>query len=75
MVHIVPKPEFTSEEEIHAYYQGYANGVLAFAHWRDGVQYVGTCEHRLQDVMNELLDEKAQAYATLHKQLQESSGN
>lgn len=65
MVHMIPKPEFTSEADIEAYYQGYANGVMAFAYWEDGKQYVGSCKHPLQEQLNELLTEKAAEYDKL----------
>lgn len=62
MVHMIQKPQFNSESEIEAYYNGYANGVMAYAHWKDGQQYVGTCNHNLQNELNHILSEKADEY-------------
>jgi hypothetical protein len=31
-----------SENEISKFYNGMREGVTLYAHWRDGVQYVGT---------------------------------
>ena len=33
---------------------GFAKGILAFAHWNDGHQYVGTTGTLAQDVMVEI---------------------
>ncbi len=44
------------------YIEGFLNGVKFFAHWKDGVEYVGTCGKTYLEVLaevNELLDERA----------------
>lgn len=33
------------------YDRGYCDGLSAFAHWKDGVQYVGTCGTTLHDAL------------------------
>jgi len=30
------------KEKIQSYYQGMREGIILYAHWSDGVQYVGT---------------------------------
>lgn len=34
--------------QTRAYYQGLREGVIMYAHWKDGVQYVGTTGRTLQ---------------------------
>lgn len=34
--------QLKTEEEIKAYFQGKADGMRAYAWWKEGVQYVGT---------------------------------
>jgi hypothetical protein len=41
----------TAEDEI--YRRGFEDGVTAYAHWKDGVQYVGTTGRRLVDAIAE----------------------
>lgn len=59
---------FTSEQEqylqlaqSHAYHEGMRDGIHRYAHWRDGVQYVGTTGRTLK----EALDDVNQAEADL----------
>ena len=46
-----------TEREIDAHYDGMIAGIMLYAHWKDGVQYVGTCgktlEHAIDDVDKE----------------------
>lgn len=37
-----------TEEVKAAYLQGYIDGLSAFAHWKDGIEYVGTCGSTLK---------------------------
>lgn len=37
-----------------AYVQGIIAGLEMYAHWHDGVQYVGTCGKTLKDAINEI---------------------
>jgi len=46
-----------SEPQLHPdgkkiYTDGYKDGLYAFAHWKDGVQYVGTCGTLLNEVLD-----------------------
>lgn len=43
------------------YIEGFLNGVKLFSHWKDGVEYVGTCGTTYIEVLtkvNELLKER-----------------
>ena len=37
-----------------AYHAGVREGIERFAHWRDGVQYVGTCGTTLKDAIKRI---------------------
>lgn len=37
-----------------AFYQGLRNGVTQYAHWKDGVQYVGTTGKTLEKALAEI---------------------
>lgn len=41
-------------EDLKAYYRGLKDGVQMYAHWNDGVQYVGTTGKTLADAIKEL---------------------
>jgi hypothetical protein len=42
-----------------AYYNGIREGIEQYAHWTDGVQYVGTCGQTLKDALKKIdLEEK-----------------
>ena len=53
----------TTEKEIRAYYIGLIEGVCMFAHWRDGVQYVGTTGKTLEKAIEEINAKEDQALA------------
>lgn len=40
-----------SEAQQKAYLHGYIDGLRAFAWWKDGTQYVGTCGTTLNDAI------------------------
>ena len=48
--------EFRDDDFLSDYDRGVINGLKAYAWWKDGVQYVGTCgttlEKAIQDFMN-----------------------
>lgn len=44
----------------HAYYDGLRDGVTNYAHWKDGVQYVGTTGKTLAKALEEIVDKKAE---------------
>lgn len=39
---------------INAYYEGLRDGVKQYAHWKDGVQYVGTTGRTLRDAISSI---------------------
>ena len=44
----------TKRDEIQTYYSGMASGIYKYAHWKDGVQYVGTTGKTLKQALDEL---------------------
>jgi hypothetical protein len=42
-----------AEKEINAYYDGVCEGIIKYAHWKDGTQYVGTTGRTLQSALVE----------------------
>jgi hypothetical protein len=38
--------------QTRAYYEGLRDGIHQYAHWRDGVQYVGTTGRTLQQALD-----------------------
>ena len=48
-----------------AYYNGIREGIEQYAHWRDGVQYVGTCGRTLKDALKDIDAEEQRALELL----------
>jgi hypothetical protein len=48
-------------ELIRAYYQGVREGIEMFAHWREGVQYVGTTGKTLKEAIDKIKVEEMHA--------------
>jgi len=44
-----------------AYYAGVREGIEKYAHWKDGVQYVGTCGRTLEEALKDVNDEELQS--------------
>jgi len=44
-----------------AYYNGIREGIEQYAHWKDGVQYVGTCGTTLKDAIKRIDSEEKRA--------------
>jgi hypothetical protein len=53
----------TEREEIQTYYSGVAEGIAKYAHWKDGVQYVGTTGKTLKQALEDLKTERKQQLA------------
>jgi len=53
----------TKREEIQTYYSGMTSGIYKYAHWKDGVQYVGTTGKTLAKALKELKVERKQQSA------------
>jgi putative phage-type endonuclease len=49
----------TKRQALTDYQQGYIAGMKAYAHWKDGVEYVGTCGKTLEQAINQFLTEVA----------------
>ena len=47
------------------FYDGMREGVRAYAHWRDGVQYVGTTGTTLAQALERIDSEEQRAYQVL----------
>lgn len=61
---------FTPEQEQYlqmsmsrAYYQGRRDGINLYAHWRDGVQYVGTTGCTLKQALEYIDQDEAKTMA------------
>ncbi len=48
-----------------AYYNGIREGIEQYAHWKDGVQYVGTCGTTLKDALKRIDAEEKRALELL----------
>jgi hypothetical protein len=48
-----------------AYYNGIREGIEQYAHWKDGVQYVGTCGTTLKDALARIDSEEKRAVELL----------
>ena len=48
-----------------AYYNGIREGIEQFAHWKDGVQYVGTCGTTLKKALERIDSEEKRALEML----------
>ena len=51
-----------SIELINAYYDGACGAIRLYAHWKDGVQYVGTCGRTLQNALDDLEKMRQRAF-------------
>ncbi len=55
-----------SEKQLtRAYYNGIREGIEQFAHWKDGVQYVGTCGTTLKKALERIDSEEKRALELL----------
>lgn len=43
-----------TEREVNARYVGKMEGIILYAHWKDGVQYVGTTGKTLEKALQEV---------------------
>lgn len=50
---------------INAYHNGLIEGVRRFSHWRDGIQYVGTCGSTLAAELAGIEQERRMALASM----------
>jgi hypothetical protein len=53
MISFSPEQEqFMQLQMTQAYHEGMRDGIHRYAHWRDGVQYVGTTGRTLQEAVD-----------------------
>ena len=52
--------------QTRAYYQGLREGVSMYAHWQDGVQYVGTTGCTLETALAEIYQQEQELLARYH---------
>jgi hypothetical protein len=50
-----------TDEKIHSFYTGKAEGISLYAHWKDGVQYVGTTGKTLAKALESVAAEYSQS--------------
>jgi predicted heme/steroid binding protein len=64
MITFTPEQEqFMQLAQSRAYYQGRREGVSLYAHWRDGVQYVGTTGRTLKEALEYIDQDEAKVMA------------
>jgi hypothetical protein len=51
-----------------SYYNGIREGIEQYAHWKDGVQYVGTCGTTLKQALKLIDTEERRAEELLEEQ-------
>ena len=56
-----------------AYYNGIREGIEQYAHWKDGVQYVGTCGTELKVALKRIDAEEKRALELLEDRKEISS--
>lgn len=49
----------TERDEINLYYDGVKEGLWKYAHWQDGVQYVGNCGTTLKEAYDKVEQERS----------------
>ena len=55
----------SKKTKIKNYYEGVREGITRYAHWKDGVQYVGTCGTTLKHVLERIDKEENNASNTI----------
>ena len=56
----VEQDQYRQIQEMKSYYIGLREGVSMFAHWRDGVQYVGTTGKTLKQAIDQINAEESE---------------
>ena len=71
MITFTPEQEqFMQLAQSRAYYQGRRDGISLYAHWKDGVQYVGTTGCTLKEAL-EYIDQEEADILNRYKRLTE----
>ena len=55
---------YSENHLVREYYNGVVDGVCRFAHWKDGVQYVGTTGKTLKQALEEIKAERKRELAS-----------
>jgi len=64
MITFTPEQEqFMQLAQSRAYYQGRREGVELYAHWKDGLQYVGTTGRTLKEALANIDQDEAKIMA------------
>ena len=64
MISFTPEQEqYLQLAQSRAYYQGRREGVSLYAHWKDGVQYVGTTGRTLKEALDYIDQDEAKVMA------------
>ena len=64
MITFTPEQEqFMQLAQSRAYYEGMRDGIRLYAHWRDGVQYVGTTGRTLKQALADIDQDEAKTMA------------
>lgn len=50
----------SERDEVNNYFDGVIEGISKYAHWKDGVQYVGTTGKTLKDAIKDVQFERNQ---------------
>lgn len=61
--------QFLQLEMTKAYYQGLREGLEMYAHWKDGVQYVGTTGKTLKVALAEIQVEQSDTLAKFNRSM------
>jgi len=54
-----------TERDINERYDGIEQGIMLYAHWKDGVQYVGTCGKTLEQALADIDKEREKELADI----------
>ena len=74
MITFTPEQDqFMQLAQSRAYYQGRRDGISLYAHWKDGVQYVGTTGCTLKEAL-EYIDQEEADILNRYKRLTEMHG-
>jgi hypothetical protein len=58
----------SKKAKIKNYYEGVREGLTRYAHWKDGVQYVGTCGRTLKEAIIQVNIEELEVLDALEDQ-------
>ena len=68
MITFTPEQEqFMQLAQSRAYYQGRRDGISLYAHWKDGVEYVGTTGRTLKEALAYIDQEEADILARYNR--------